>query len=67
MEIRAMERTINNWRIYKVTYEHLKTRKQHSIFVEAPDSWSAGESILATLGDEYDLLISIAVKPSELN
>lgn len=58
---------INNWRIYKVVYEHTKTNEQHIVLVEAPDSWTAGESVIGALGEEYDLLQSRSVKPSELN
>lgn len=67
MEAQVQNIKLNNWRIYKVTYEHLKTRKQYSIHVEAPDSQTAGDSIVGVLGDEYDLVQSRNAKPAELN
>jgi hypothetical protein len=67
MEMTAIFTKLNSWRIYKVTYVNLKTNCVDSVIVEAPDSATAGDSIVSALGEEYDLLKSIAVKPTELN
>jgi hypothetical protein len=54
-------------RMYKVVYENLKTHEQFTVYVESYSSYEAGESILDTLGEEFDLIIAKAAKPFELN
>lgn len=54
-------------RMYKVIFEHLKTNKQGHIYVEAIHSSVASETVLDHLGKEYDLVMCIAAKPSELH
>jgi hypothetical protein len=53
--------------MYKVVYENLKTHEQFTVYVESYSSYEAGESILDTLGEEFDLIIAKAAKPFELN
>jgi polyphosphate kinase 2 (PPK2 family) len=67
----AKEQFINKFnqptKVYKVTYEHLKTNKQFHVYVEAKDSRTAGESVISALGKEYDLIQSIGAKRTELH
>lgn len=54
-------------KVYKVTFEHIPTGILQTVFVESIGSNEAGQSVLANLGEEYDLLMSIYVKPRDLN
>ena len=53
--------------VYKVTFEHLPTGHVMSISVESTSAFQAGESVISSLGDNYDLVQAILVHSSDLN
>lgn len=54
------------YKVYKVSYEHLETNEVSSMLVQAVNASEAGFKALGRLGEGYDLLKTVPAKKSEL-
>lgn len=54
-------------KVYKVIFEHLPTGIYSTVYVEHTSAFNAGQSVLAGLGSEYDLIMSTYVTSNDLN
>jgi hypothetical protein len=54
-------------RVYKVVFEHIPTGIYSTLYVENVSAFEAGQSVMAQLGKEYDLIMSTYTTKNDLN
>lgn len=62
-----MMTTQQNTRVYKVFYEQMKTGIIYNLVVEATNAVEAGEFVMSSVGEGYDLVKIIGAKKAELS